>query len=234
MAELTFDKIDIDYGRGSFANEKGQRKPSAAYKKVSIDPDGKLKIGTTLLDAMLEFAGIDKNKIEDQHKGKNTKPYVHMICGISSKTRGGNGKFAKFKQPYLLIQIRETKAEAEKDFPKESEIKQLYFKGRNYINKNQMRHYNDQQATHKHFKPFYFEEKEDIPIFPLDPPVEDLNGKMHKEWKLTRTDYFTSENAVDIDPDDGSIRIWGNEGNYINNLLEHQPYDPKNRKKKGK
>ena len=233
MAEHTFDKIDIDYGTGSFANEKGQRKPSAAFNKVSIDPDGKLKIGTTLLDAMLEFAGIDKNKMEDQHKGKNTKPYVHIVCGISSKTRGGTGPFSKFKQPYLLIQIRETKAEAEKDFPKESKIKRLYFKGRNYINKNQMRHYNDQQATHKHFKPFYFEEKEDIPVL----LVEDKNGKViqkHKEHKLTRTDYFTFENAVDIDPDDGSIRIWGNEGHRITNPLAHQPYDPKNRKKKGK
>ena len=226
----TFEKIDIDYGTGSFASQKGQRKPSVAYNKVSIDPDGKLKIGTTLLDAMLEFAGIDKNKIEDQHKGKNTKPYVHMICGISSKTRGGNGKFAKFKQPYLLIQIRETKAEAEKDFPKECEIKRLYFGSRYYINKKQMRYYNDQQATHKHFKPFYFEKKEDIPVL----PVADENGKVIKEHKLTRTDYSLYEDAVDIDTEDGTIRIWGNEGDRITNPLEHQPYDPKNRKKKGK
>ena len=47
MPEQTFDKNDQDYGTGSFASEKGQRKSSAAYKKVSIDPDGKLTIGRT-------------------------------------------------------------------------------------------------------------------------------------------------------------------------------------------
>lgn len=243
MPEQSFDIGDVIYDAGAFTSKQGQRKPSLAQKKIHVDAAGKVTVGVTLLDAMLESAGIDRQAIEQQAK---TKQNVKVVCSIGSKRRGGTGQYAKYDQPFLIMQIWETEAEAKKELPKDfaGEIKTLHFHRRHYINVNLMRNYHDQYKGTHAFQPFLFDSVEDRPIGKVDPPVQVTKydkkkkegvptGEVIEEYHVTRTD-FTFDTAVDLDTNTGSIRIWGNEGQYMHHPLGHQPYDPENRSKSSK
>ena len=231
MPEVTFDVGDTEYDAGEFSKRKGHRKPSEAFNKVSIYPTGKLKIGTTLLNLMLDRAGIDKQQKE---AGEKADQYVYVACGIGIKKRGQTVKYANFQQPYLMMHIGETEKEVMEQSGKilADGIRKLHFKGGYYSNIPLICSYHDQYKGSEGFLQLQFKE-EKIPTLPVDPPIKDKNGKEIKEHKITRTD-FTFESAVHLNPDNGAIRIWGNEGHRITNPLPHQPSDPKNRKKKGK
>ena len=218
---------EIDFTTGSYKNKSGQRKPSLAYKKVSIDTNGKLKIGVALYDTMLEQMGIDPVEFSTR---RPEKQYSHILVGIGKKRRGGNGKNSKLTVPYISVFMWETADKAYEVLPAEQhhQVKKIQYDRRNYSNKNQMLHYNDQMKSTTNFQKFYFEKGEELPTaFAIDKS----GNRTLEELPITRTDFIWKINAdtsaIEISEDikgTGTFRIWGNEGIYVSNPLHHEPW----------
>ena len=186
MAEQTKkknEKFDFDgvvYDAGVFSKRAVvPAKPKEELKKVHITPSGRVHIGKTLLDMMLESAGIDKQKIINDSNGEPSKQHVHALLGIGEARRGSTyAKYKDFTQPFIMVQIWEDHQSAIKEMGDKlgdgnKRLKKLHFAKPNLINVFLMRNYNDLYKQSEGWQPFYYENEEDIPILALDSPVEE-------------------------------------------------------------